>query len=365
MQLLYIFVPVLVVLTTLSVALYSHIYSQKKPFLLDIIDDRVLLKLHFGNVEIDYKKMEEFFYNLHKIIGHDEIAEDHFSFEIACGSYGIFFLIVVSKQLQKFVEGQIRIQFSDIEIKEVKDYAQNSLNKPPNFGDSFELSLEKEFYFPIKTYNKLEQDLLKDILESASMLRGLEQVWIQILIRPTSNEWHRVGKFYVNLQKAKKETVDGVEKLITLTPERIDELKQIEAKCRKPGFITKIRIVSLGQNEDEVQKRLDNVVALFKGYEEKNLNNIVLKFKNTKSLKDKMKFFANDEENETLNTIEKYVERYLDPEESDILNTEELATIYHFLNLNKKTTEIPLFDKSTLKSKITSLVSLANFPKEK
>jgi hypothetical protein len=47
----------------------------------------------------------------------------------------------------------------------------------------------KELFFPIKTYLKLESDPINNITNAFSKLEDDESAVIQILLRPTKDDW--------------------------------------------------------------------------------------------------------------------------------------------------------------------------------
>jgi hypothetical protein len=91
------------------------------------------------------------------------------------------------------------------------------------------------------------------------------------------------------------------------------ELKFIENKLSRMGFETVIRIVSASPDESRVEVNLRSLTASFEQFSGTSINNLV----------------GNTEGNRQAALIE-YKNREFDPDRSLILNTEELATFFHF-----------------------------------
>ena len=92
----------------------------------------------------------------------------------------------------------------------------------------------------------------------------------------------------------------------------------IEEKTRKAGFETKIRIVTSSNVADKSQKLLNSIVASFSLFDAPGKNGF--KFIPTKDTED---------------FVTGYIMRFFPPEENkNILNSSELATLFHFPQQN-------------------------------
>jgi len=68
-----------------------------------------------------------------------------------------------------------------------------------------ELKLKKEYYLPIKTYQKLESDPINNITNAFSKLGPNETSVVQILLKPIEDKWQeKVEKVQKQLKKALK-----------------------------------------------------------------------------------------------------------------------------------------------------------------
>jgi hypothetical protein len=314
----------------------------KKQNVNEIIRNRVILKIEVPRRnEKTPLAAEQMFAAMHGILRDATVSENHFSFEIASGIYGIFFVAVLDQSYQKFFEGQIYAQYPDANITVINDYSLINPNQP-NLAVSYtELGLEKEFYLPIRTFMNFQVDPLASITSALSGLKENDQVWIQILMRPVSNFWQKVGKeFVTNRKNAKSSSVEnGVVKTqaIPLESGEQDELAQIETKSKKLGFLVKIRVVSISTDQYSADAHLNDVISSFKQFQTGHLNSFVQEVEKKSFM---TKLFGSKELEFNLTPLQKYIARFMAPRVTDILNTEELASVFHLPNISVETPNI-------------------------
>ena len=141
-----------------------------------------------------------------------------------------------------------------------------------------------------------------------------EAVGIQILVSPAENDWKGLGKSY--LSKVKKSEADPEKasyKVDAKTMEAIDN------KISKPGFETTIRIVCVSTEESQAKTHLSNIKSTFEQFSGE-LNG----FKSRK-IRDKGNF------------VHDFLYRYhpifhFFGNKRMVLNSEELASVFHFPN---------------------------------
>lgn len=312
---------------------------------------------------------------------------DSFSFEIiSLGGYTQF-LIYTPVMYRDLIEASVYAQYPDAEVTEVEDY----INRIPlNFDSEIydlwgtELQLTKPEVYPIKTYLEFEHALsqeLKDpmaqFLEIMSRIKPDEDVWFQIIVGPTTDSWKNKAKKeiekiikqetsksggisrwlnYLFIQLPGKfiytvtETVlagiiePGASTVTTLSPEKqavrtVQQLTPgekavitaIDHKASKLGFQTKIRIIYWGQRETFLKGRgVAGVMGAIQQYNSLNMNG----FKPSKKLTTKAEYFLKQSRinKKQRKILSHYVKRSSTRGHGGgfILNTEELATIYHF-----------------------------------
>lgn len=300
-------------------------------------EDRVVLKIAVPrNNKKSPLAAEQLFASLHGIIQNAEKAKQHFSFEIVAGEYGVFFIVVVNKRYHRFVENQIYSQYPEAEIKEVKDYADNFYKQNKKYK-VVELGQIKHFYLPIRTFNSFEVDPLASITGAVAKLKEGDEVWIQTLVRPLSNIWQDMGKNYVNKMR---ERTDEEGKKLGLQSGESEELRQIEVKNMKVGFQFVIRIMARSKDESNVKHLLEDVIASFRQYQTAQLNSIGIR-KDKKSIFTYLRYvFLGWRKQDTMKLSEKFTQRFLNERETEIINIEELASMYHLPNESVETPNI-------------------------
>lgn len=292
---------------------------------------------------------EQMFASIHGILGDSVKSYDVISLEIASsGEDGIKFFAVVPKNLAKFVEGQIYAQYPNADIKYVNDYV-SWRSDIPLFVTTGEIELEKDYIFPIKTFRNFEVDPLAAITGAVSDLKVGNHAWIQIIVRPVSNYWQSNSKKYITaIREGKNPYGDSfIEKVsnflagvgktmltpaseqpkkevVKLEPGQEEELSEIENKMLKLGFEFCIRVVTKAPTQIESEQILRDIVASFKQFTTAHLNTFIHSTP-TKSGQE----IYND-----------YVRRYLPADIIDIINIEELASLYHMPNISVETPNI-------------------------
>jgi len=119
--------------------------------------------------------------------------QEHISLEIVAIGQRIRFFIWTPKHLQSFVEGQVYAQYPTVQIYEQdEDYADRHLHH--TVVHSTELTLTTDETLPIKTFPNFEVDPLAAVTAALAKLdKEDEEMWIQIMSRPISDDWHRRG----------------------------------------------------------------------------------------------------------------------------------------------------------------------------
>lgn len=129
--------------------------------------------------------------------------QERISFEIANIDQSIKFYVWMPSKLRNFVEGQLYAQYPDIEIEEVKDYAEDISTK----AATLELALTDPDVFPIKRYEQFEDKLnrlpVDPIAGVCSALGKLntpdEQAWLQIVVSPLADKWRVIFSRCLNI----------------------------------------------------------------------------------------------------------------------------------------------------------------------
>jgi hypothetical protein len=198
-----------------------------------------------------------------------------------------------------------------------------------------------------------------------SRLKEDEQIWLQVLARPTGDEWKKEGEKIVGEISGKTERKGGGGytvwdhagdvfrgiftapfeppamggaagekkeefkfKMLLLTPGEQDVVKAIERKSAKLGFETVFRFIYLDRR-DAFSK--DNVAAVIGAVRQFNTQNNNLLRPNKKTMTAAIHGLFKPLRYRWRKRLiyERYRDRSVGPEKP-IMNIEELATIYHF-----------------------------------
>lgn len=315
------------------------ILKLKRKKISEIITEKVVLKVAVPiNNEKSALAAEQMFQSIHGILKGNKKSIEHLSFEIVGTRKGIYFLVICNKRYTDFIQNQIYAQYPTANISAVDDYAF-TVDKldPGQYFTHREITLEKGFYLPIKTFASFEVDPLASITGAIAKLPEDHQAWIQVVFRPINSSWQTMGKKYVNSQKNK---VDSEGHKVGLESGDSEELKEIERKNTKVGFQFLIRIVTIGRDEVEIHKVADDIVASFKQFQTPHLNSLTLKKEKKSLLHPTKKVFLRNRLENKLTQLDKYFYRYLSENHKSILNTEELASIVHLPSVSVETPNI-------------------------
>jgi len=294
---------------------------------------------------------EQLFASLHGLLREDPKEQEHISFEIESHKEGINFYCVTPRHLKGFVESQIYAQYPNAQITvNEKDYVANEV---PELTAGNELILAKDFMFPIKTFRDFEVDPLAAITSALSDVEDGEHVWIQFLVKPIPDGWQKDGYEYIKQitagVSAVKLSLKGILKDVLveilsiifvevpkkvirpeteatvvprsgptpppkLSSDKEDELEAIGNKLSKMGFEVEIKIAVFAKDKDRLSALIRGVTASFRQFSTSSLNSLVT-LGNDKSVED---------------TVIDFGRRDMDPARSIVLNTEELASLFHF-----------------------------------
>jgi hypothetical protein len=144
---------------------------------------------------------EQIFATLHGIQTYFTIWEklrgyssDHVSFEVASVGRTIKFYVAFPEKLRNLVEGQIYANYPDVEIEDCKDYA---LNDPSYHFSGIELKYIEADVFPIKRYSQYEDKIARVHVDpmagiTSSLVKfddPADQAWVQIVVKPLRDRW--------------------------------------------------------------------------------------------------------------------------------------------------------------------------------
>lgn len=286
-----------------------------------------------------------------------------FSFEIRASHSGISFYCFVPTLYRKFVESQVYAQYPTAEIAPVEDYAMKNVSTDQVLRGT-EVVLDKPYYYPIKSFPDFAVDPLAAITGSVEQLTENEEAWFQVVIRPLADGWQNEGYRKITELKTGKvkesRTIMQVltedlgvrglqfildifmgivqnpsyymadrkveEKKYEMSEESKAEVEGIRKKLSLLGYQTNMRIVGIAGNESEAQQNVSAMVAAFKQFGSGEVNSF-----------SRSGFIA-----EPVQLLDDYRNRRQarEKEKVFVLNTEELASVYHLPNVSVSTPNI-------------------------
>lgn len=241
--------------------------------------------------------------------------QEHISFEIVALPENIRFYVSVPERLRDLVEKQIYGAYPGADVKEEEEYNIFSENGKVAFC---EMGLKNANYYPLKIYKDLPTDPLSSITSTLAKMQEGEGAAVQIMISPVSGKWRSAGRRYIS--KTKKSESNPETAKYNIDPKVLDA---IDAKCAKPGYSTVVRIVVSSTTKESAKAHLDNLKGTFEQFTS-DLNS----FKSKRILLKQL--FMLD-----------FIYRYMPVlSRVSVLNSEELATIFHFPNKSVETPHI-------------------------
>lgn len=277
---------------------------------------------------------EQMFASLHGLLTiptgsflHPAIRE-RISFEIAVRKKRIGFYVWAPEYLKSFVEEQIYAQYPTVQISEIEDYADTLVGGTKLIT---ELKMTQSDVLPIKTFQSFEVDPLAAITATLAKFEDNEEAWIQLLVRPAAQGWHKKSERYVAGIKGGSKT--SIMSMVWGQPAgsgnpqpKVAEYDQTKAsaaeeKSQKLAFDVSVRIAYRGEGVPlpSAQLRIQSIVASYKQFNTTYLNGFA-----AKKISYDPRLFAN------------YQARVFG-KASYALNIEETATMYHLPHTNVET----------------------------
>ena len=231
------------------------------------------------------KAMESFLSSLHRVLPTGSII----SLELVSQNQFLHFYIVVPKQTKSLVKSQLYAQFHDAEVEEVNDYFSSWKDKTAIVDIGFKHSS----IYPINTYEKMEDDLLKNLSAVLAQTEGDEEVAIQIVLKRVSS----------------KSLDRGLKALYMQFMARLDGSPAYQ-KVSQDLYVGRLRVAYTAQNLPIATSKLHTILNLYK----------IVKGERNKLVKKRV-FFVDD-------LVKSFQTRLF--EQGDLWSIRELATIYHF-----------------------------------
>jgi hypothetical protein len=309
------------------------------------------------------------------------VVQPTISTEIISINGYIQYVMRVPAANRDMVESAIYAQYPNAEITEVEDYTQDFQPVFPNPEYQMwgaEIVLAQDNAYPIKTYPVWEDkmtesflDPLASLLEVMNRLKDGEQIWIQLVLSPAGNaEFRKAGLETINKligakSKAKVSTLDSLanipgslvqgtaetvlktlwspdavapkkenkkddapNQLSYLPPHMRAVVEAIGEKIAKLAFTTKFRIVYVAKKEAFNGARIGAVLGALKQFGTLDMNS----FRPSGTMKTGADYFFVEQRTDALRRkiLRHFKQRSMAGGKPIMLNTEELASLWHF-----------------------------------
>jgi hypothetical protein len=262
-------------------------------------------------------------------------GQRHFAFEVIATKGLIHYYVVVPLVLAEVVKQAVIAAYPTARLEECEEH--NIFSEVGKLSGTIggELTLKKEFSYPIATYQDSKRDAMQALLNVMSSLSREDGVAVQILLRPANDRWVKTSLARAaRIRKDKMQKQDGLSSMKDLAgalwkppeikekqPEekQLSSLEQatvdaIEDKTRHPGYEVLVRIIASSNTASRSQAILKNIVAVFALFDAPGKNGF--KFAVSKNIEQ---------------FVTAFIFRFFPQEvKASVLNSVELATIFHF-----------------------------------
>ncbi|MBR2841314.1 TraM recognition domain-containing protein [Candidatus Saccharibacteria bacterium] len=268
-------------------------------------------------------------------------GERHFSFEIIAKDGFIRYYAVVPMELAETVKQAIQSAYPTARVSEAEEDNIFKGGGGTNAVAGAELTLNKEYYLPIATYQDTKRDAQMALLNALSSVKDSEGAAVQILFRPAQKNWSDKAKQYVeSTQKGEKTKTVGAgigaiasdlirapfevpgehekteQKIVTNIKQ--SELDAIMGKMKFPAFETLVRVIASSATPSRSEAIMSGIVASFSQFNSAEFNGFKVN-----AMKEPKKLAVD------------YTFRFFPIKmKSSILNSVELASVFHLPEQN-------------------------------
>lgn len=263
-------------------------------------------------------------------------GQRHMSFEVVASKGLIHYYVAVPLVLIDVVKQALAAAYPTARLEEIEEHNIFSQVGKTSGTIGGELTLKKEYSYPIATFQDSKRDAMRAILNALTSVSREDGAAIQILLRPAPDGWTKNALSRANKIRKDKGTKQGMSSVIApkdvlsalwkppeskeAKPEdkQLSSLEQaivdaVEEKTRYPGYEVLIRIVASSNTAARSQAILKNIVAAFALFDAPGKNGF--KFSIAKNVEQ---------------FITSFIFRFFPQEiKQNVLNSVELATVFH------------------------------------
>jgi energy-coupling factor transporter ATP-binding protein EcfA2 len=228
------------------------------------------------------------------------------SLELAVFNQTIHFYVTCPTTLKTFIEGQLTAAYPKSLIVNSRDYMPEIITKKPTLAMG-QMKLNAGYLYPLKTYHEFKEvDPLASLLAVLSKAQPNDKIVIQYLLNPIGSGWHKSGERQMN---SKIKDGAGVE-------HSNPHAKVIAQKISFHGFKTAIRVAVNSDSYERSRSLLYEIANSYSAFNNPGGNSLGFK---------KLYLWQKDRFIKALNRRSKRFAPSV-----QILNIEELATLFHF-----------------------------------
>ncbi len=260
---------------------------------------------------------------------------DHITFEIVAQKDYIKFYVGVPQKLESYIGEQIHAQYPDAHLEAIAGY--NIFPRKGTILGAY-LSMVKSHAFPLKTFKTMDSDPLEALTNPLAKMEEGDGAAIQFVIRSSNKRWRSRGVSMarnakqgkgLNYKKSAlgafgkelKDTALGSKKddkpgepPKQLTQMEEEQIKAIEDKAGKAGLDINVRIVVASEDGIRAKRYIDNIVNAFGQFN-------LYQYGNT------LKAQVPKKQDQL---IRNFIYRTFDERFAFVVNTEEMASLFHF-----------------------------------
>jgi hypothetical protein len=263
-------------------------------------------------------------------------GQRHFGFEIVGVRGFVYLYAAVPADMLDILRQAITSAYPSTRLEVVAEH--NIFNQAGGMNGvaGGEFKLKESYAYPIATYQDLKRDALQSILNALSALDASDGAVIQILFRPADSGWRKHANMHASKQRKGTKDVSAsllAKQMVTALvkpPEpsksengppkkELSSLEQsivdsIDDKTRYAGFEVTIRIVASSNIAQRSQAIVNSVVASFSLFDSPGKNGFKYE-----PVKDSSQL-----------TVDYLLRAFPQHSRRNIMNSVELATLFHF-----------------------------------
>jgi len=296
------------------------------------------METFYANLSVTYKK------GIGQIYRNLLYGQRHIALEIIAQKKEILFYMVVPVTLVDMVEKMLSSQYPEAKIEETSEHNIFSEEWKEQGVCGGEMKLFRPFYYPLKTYKNIDSEPLESVTNALSQLKDGEGAAIQVLIRPVNPKRLSKARQVVKKSQSQKQKSNILSSFIDsaisseqsksapepvrLTAMEEEANKAIEEKSGKACYETIIRFVVSTGTPYRSQAILAEMQGSFAQFNDQNLNSFT--FRESKNIDELTTDFIFRFFEHKISPFGNLLGGYLG--HSNVLNTEELASIFHLPN---------------------------------